>query len=46
MSSSSINAASAANAARRGSALSRRLLIALGWLFFTGFLLLPLLIVV
>ena len=46
MSSSSINAASAANAARRGSALSRRLLIALGWLFFIGFLLLPLLIVV
>ena len=46
MSSSSINAASAANAARRGSPLSRRLLIALGWLFFIGFLLLPLLIVV
>jgi sulfate transport system permease protein len=36
----------AANAARRGSATSRRILIGLGWLVFALFLLLPLVIVV
>lgn len=46
MSQSSIAAASAANAARRGSATSRRVLIGLGWLIFFLFLLLPLFIVV
>ena len=46
MSSSTQSASSVANAARRGSPLSRRLLIGFGWLFFTLFLLLPLLIVV
>ena len=46
MSQSSISAASSANAARRGSAVSRRILIGLGWLVFVLFLLLPLLIVV
>ena len=46
MSSSTQRASSVANAARRGSPLSRRLLIGFGWLFFTLFLLLPLLIVV
>jgi sulfate transport system permease protein len=34
MSQSSIAAASSANAARRGSATSRRILIGLGWLVF------------
>jgi sulfate transport system permease protein len=46
MSQSSIAAASSANAARRGSATSRRILIGLGWLIFALFLLLPLFIVV
>ena len=46
MSQSSISAASSANAARRGSALSRRILISLGWLVFFLFLVLPLFIVV
>ena len=46
MSQSSIAAASSANAARRGSAVSRRILIGLGWLVFALFLLLPLFIVV
>ncbi len=46
MSQSSIAAASSANAARRGSATSRRILIGLGWLVFALFLLLPLFIVV
>ena len=46
MSQSSIAAASSANAARRGSATSRRILIGLGWLIFFLFLLLPLFIVV
>ena len=41
MSQSSISAASSANAARRGSAVSRRILIGLGWLVFALFLLLP-----
>jgi sulfate transport system permease protein len=41
MSQSSISAASSANAARRGSATSRRILIGLGWLVFVLFLLLP-----
>lgn len=45
MSQSSISAAST-NAARRGSATSRRVLIGLGWLIFALFLLLPLFIVV
>ena len=45
MSQSSIAAASS-NAARRGSATSRRILIGLGWLVFALFLLLPLVIVV
>ena len=45
MSQSSIAAASS-NAARRGSATSRRILIGLGWLIFALFLLLPLFIVV
>ena len=45
MSQSSIAAASS-NAARRGSASSRRILIGLGWLVFAQFLLLPLVIVV
>ena len=39
MSSSTQSASSVANAARRGSPLSRRLLIGFGWLFFTLFLL-------
>ena len=39
MSQSSIAAASSANAARRGSATSRRVLIGLGWLVFFLFLL-------
>ena len=46
MSQSSIAAASSANAARRGSATSRRILIGLGWLIFVLFLVLPLFIVV
>ncbi|MGE7992446.1 hypothetical protein ACQKPE_15665, partial [Pseudomonas sp. NPDC089554] len=46
MSSTSIGANAAANAARRGSATSRRVLIGLGWLVFALFLLLPLVIVV
>ena len=46
MSSSSLSASAAANAARRGSATSRRILIGLGWLVFFLFLLLPLFIVV
>ena len=46
MSNSTLSASSVANAARRGSPLSRRLLIGFGWLFFIVFLLLPLLIVV
>ena len=46
MSNSTLSASTVANAARRGSPLSRRLLIGFGWLFFTLFLLLPLLIVV
>ena len=46
MSSTSLNATAAANAARRGSATSRRILIGLGWLVFALFLLLPLVIVV
>lgn len=46
MSQSSISAASSANAGRRGSATSRRILIGLGWLIFALFLLLPLFIVV
>lgn len=46
MSQSSISAASSANADRRGSATSRRILIGLGWLIFALFLLLPLFIVV
>ena len=46
MSNSISSTSSVANAARRGSPRSRRLLIGFGWLFFTVFLLLPLLIVV
>ena len=46
MSSSSLSTSAAANAARRGSATSRRILIGLGWLVFALFLLLPLVIVV
>lgn len=46
MSSSTLSASAAANAARRGSATSRRVLIGLGWLVFALFLLLPLVIVV
>lgn len=42
MSATSIGAAASANAARRGSATSRRILISLGWLIFALFLLLPL----
>ncbi|AYF89195.1 sulfate ABC transporter permease subunit CysW [Pseudomonas sp. JS3066] len=45
MSSASLTAASSANAARRGSALGRRILIAFAWLAFALFLLLPLLVV-
>ncbi|MDH4560154.1 sulfate ABC transporter permease subunit CysW [Pseudomonas sp. BN411] len=45
MSSASLTAASSANAARRGSALGRRLLIASAWVAFAVFLLLPLLVV-
>jgi ABC-type sulfate transport system permease component len=41
-----IPCSAAANAARRGSATSRRILIGLGWLVFALFLLLPLVIVV
>ena len=46
MSASAIGAAASANAARRGSATARRVLIGLGWLIFALFLLLPLVIVV
>jgi sulfate transport system permease protein len=46
MSATVSTASSAANAARRGSAVSRRVLIGLGWLVFALFLLLPLVIVV
>ena len=46
MSASSVGVAASANAARRGSATSRRVLIGLGWLIFALFLLLPLFIVV
>ena len=46
MSYSSVSAAASANAARRGSAVSRRILIILCWLVFVLFLLLPLVIVV
>jgi sulfate transport system permease protein len=46
MSGSSLIAASSANAARRGSAVSRRILIGLGWLVFALFLLLPLVVVI
>jgi len=46
MSSSTVSAAQAANAARRGSPVARGVLIALAWLFFALFLLLPLFIVV
>ncbi|MBF7144147.1 MULTISPECIES: sulfate ABC transporter permease subunit CysW [Pseudomonas] len=46
MSSSTVSAAQAANAARRGSPVARRVLITLAWLFFALFLLLPLFIVV
>ncbi|MDH4581519.1 sulfate ABC transporter permease subunit CysW [Pseudomonas sp. BN415] len=45
MSSASLTAASSANAARRGSALGRRILIVFAWLAFALFLLLPLLVV-
>ncbi|MFG5864227.1 sulfate ABC transporter permease subunit CysW [Metapseudomonas sp. CR1201] len=45
MSNASLTAASSANAARRGSALGRRVLIAAAWLAFALFLLLPLLVV-
>ncbi len=45
MSSASLTAASSANAARRGSALGRRILIISAWLAFALFLLLPLLVV-
>ncbi|MDB5979257.1 MAG: sulfate transport system, permease protein, partial [Pseudomonas sp.] len=46
MSNSTLIAASAANSARRGSAVSRRIFIGLGWLVFILFLALPLFIVV
>lgn len=46
MSSSTVSAAQAANAARRGSPVARRVFIILAWLFFALFLLLPLFIVV
>ncbi len=46
MSYSSVSAAASANAARRGSAVSRRILIGLCWLVFVLFLGLPLFIVV
>ena len=46
MSYSSVSAAASANAARRGSAVSRRILIGLCWLVFALFLGLPLFIVV
>ena len=46
MSSSTVSAAQAANAARRGSPVARGVLITLAWLFFALFLLLPLFIVV
>ncbi len=45
MSSTSLTAASSANAARRGNVLGRRLLIISAWLVFALFLLLPLFIV-
>ncbi|BAN45873.1 sulfate ABC transporter permease subunit CysW [Metapseudomonas resinovorans] len=45
MSSASLTAASSANAARRGSAWGRRILIVAAWLTFALFLLLPLLVV-
>src|SRR5476649_3002500 len=46
MSQSTVSAASVANAARRGSPVSRLVLISLGWLVFLLFLGLPLFIVV
>ena len=46
MSASTLGAAASANAARRGSSTSRRILISLGWLILALFLLLPLVIVV
>ncbi|MFC0666532.1 sulfate ABC transporter permease subunit CysW [Azotobacter chroococcum] len=45
MSSTTLSAAASANAARRGNALGRRLLIAAAWLAFAVFLLLPLYVV-
>ncbi|MDE3737250.1 MULTISPECIES: sulfate ABC transporter permease subunit CysW [Pseudomonas] len=45
MSTASLTAASSANAARRGSAWGRRILISSAWLAFALFLLLPLLVV-
>ena len=45
MSSTSLTAASAANAARRGNVAGRRVLIGLAWLVFALFLLLPLYVV-
>ncbi|GAB3480699.1 sulfate ABC transporter permease subunit CysW [Azotobacter salinestris] len=45
MSSTTLSAAASANAARRGNALGRRLLIATAWLAFAVFLLLPLYVV-
>ncbi|WP_349569758.1 sulfate ABC transporter permease subunit CysW [Azotobacter salinestris] len=45
MSSITLSAAASANAARRGNALGRRLLIAAAWLVFAVFLLLPLYVV-
>ncbi|MFB8828383.1 sulfate ABC transporter permease subunit CysW [Azotobacter sp. CWF10] len=45
MSSTTLSAAASANAARRGNALGRRLLIAVAWLAFAVFLLLPLYVV-
>ncbi|WP_263261460.1 sulfate ABC transporter permease subunit CysW [Pseudomonas sp. RIT-PI-S] len=46
MSSSTLSAAQAANAARRGNPIARRVLITLAWIIFALFLLLPLYIVV
>ena len=46
MSSSTVSAAQAANAARRGSPIARRVLITSAWVIFALFLLLPLFIVV
>ncbi len=45
MSTASLSAAAAANAARRGNVWGRRALIALAWLAFALFLLLPLFVV-